>query len=174
MDYFNYHDGRLRAEDVDLGDIAERFGTPCYVYSRATLERHWHVFDEALGAHPHLICYAVKANSSLAVLQILARLGSGFDIVSEGELERVLRAGGDPARIVFSGVGKRATEMRTALQAGIRCFNVESEPELLRLNEVGFAIVPHLATPMQLVCGQDAILNIKHEANWNYIREQKQ
>jgi diaminopimelate decarboxylase len=126
----------LRAEDVDLGDIAERYGTPCYVYSRATLERHWHVFDEALGAHPHLICYAVKANSSLAVLQILARLGSGFDIVSGGELERVLRAGGAPSRVVFSGVGKRAAEMQRALEAGIRCFNVESEAELVRLEAV--------------------------------------
>ena len=136
MDYFNYHAGHLRAEEVDLGELAKRFGTPCYVYSRATLERHWHVFDEALGAHPHLICYAVKANSSLAVLQVLARLGSGFDIVSEGELVRVLRAGGDPSRIVFSGVGKRATEMQRALEAGIRCFNVESEAELLRLEAV--------------------------------------
>lgn len=136
MDYFSYHNGRMQAEDVDLGDIAERFGTPCYVYSRATLERHWQVFDKALGTHPHLICYAVKANSSLAVLQVLARLGSGFDIVSEGELERVLRAGGDPARIVFSGVGKRATEMQRALEAGIRCFNVESEAELVRLEAV--------------------------------------
>ena len=129
-------DGSLQAEDVDLAGIAERFGTPCYVYSRATLERHWRVFHEALGAHPHLICYAVKANSSLAVLQILAQLGSGFDIVSAGELARVLKAGGDPARIVFSGVGKRVDEMRRALDIGIRCFNVESEPELLRLNEV--------------------------------------
>ncbi|MGB5426583.1 MAG: diaminopimelate decarboxylase [Gammaproteobacteria bacterium] len=136
MDYFSYHNGRMQAEDVALGDIAERFGTPCYVYSRATLERHWQVFDKALGSHPHLICYAVKANSSLAVLQVLARLGSGFDIVSEGELERVLRAGGDPARIVFSGVGKRAAEMQRALEAGIRCFNVESEAELVRLEAV--------------------------------------
>ena len=136
MDYFHIENGRMLAEDVDLAGIAERFGTPCYVYSRATLERHWRVFDEALGSHPHLICYAVKANSSLAVLQVLANLGSGFDIVSEGELERVLRAGGDPARIVFSGVGKRAAEMRRALDAGIRCFNVESEAELLLLNEV--------------------------------------
>ena len=136
MDYFRYQDGQLCAEDVTLDDIAARFGTPCYVYSRATLERHWRVFDDALGNHPHLICYAVKANSSLAVLQVLARLGSGFDIVSEGELARVLRAGGDPARIVFSGVGKRAAEMRAALQAGIRCFNVESEAELERLNSV--------------------------------------
>jgi len=136
MDHFNYRDGRLQAEGVDVAAIAAETGTPCYVYSRATLERHWHVFDEALGAYPHLICYAVKANSSLAVLQVLARLGSGFDIVSEGELARVLRAGGNPSRIVFSGVGKRAAEMRIALQAGIRCFNVESEPELQRLNEV--------------------------------------
>ena len=130
MDHFSYHNGQLQAEAVDLGDIAERFGTPCYVYSRATLERHWQVFDTALGSHPHLICYAVKANSSLAVLQVLAQLGSGFDIVSAGELERVLRAGGDPSRIVFSGVGKRAAEMRRALEVGIRCFNVESEAEL--------------------------------------------
>ena len=136
MDHFNYRDGHLQAEGVDLAEIAAQLGTPCYVYSRATLERHWRIFDEALGTHPHLICYAVKANSSLAVLQVLARLGSGFDIVSEGELARVLRAGGDPSRIVFSGVGKRTSEMRAALQAGIRCFNVESEPELQRLNEV--------------------------------------
>jgi diaminopimelate decarboxylase len=140
MDYFSYHNGRLRAEGVDLGDIAERFGTPCYVYSRATLERHWQVFDAALGGHPHLICYAVKANSSLAVLQVLAQLGSGFDIVSAGELERVLRAGGDPSRIVFSGVGKRAAEMRRALEVGIRCFNVESEAELDRLETVAAEI----------------------------------
>ncbi len=144
MDYFSYHNGVLRAEEVDLGDIAKRFGTPCYIYSRATLERHWQVFDEALGTHPHLICYAVKANSSLAVLQVLARLGSGFDIVSEGELERVLRAGGDPSRIVFSGVGKRAAEMQRALEAGIRCFNVESEAELVRLEAVA-ASTGHIA-----------------------------
>ena len=136
MDHFNYRDGRLQAEGVDVAAIATRAGTPCYVYSRATLERHWRVFDDALGTHPHLVCYAVKANSSLAVLQVLARLGSGFDIVSQGELARVLRAGGDPSRIVFSGVGKRASEMRAALHAGIRCFNVESEAELLRLDEV--------------------------------------
>ncbi|MEA2093564.1 MAG: diaminopimelate decarboxylase, partial [Pseudomonadota bacterium] len=105
-------------------------------YSRATLERHWHAFDDALSGHDHLICYAVKANSNLAVLQVLAQLGSGFDIVSEGELQRVLQAGGDPARVVFSGVGKRAGEMRHALEAGIRCFNIESEAELLRLNTV--------------------------------------
>jgi diaminopimelate decarboxylase len=136
MDHFSYQSGSLHAENVPLADIAARFGTPCYVYSRATLERHWQVFDAALGTHPHLVCYAVKANSSLAVLQVLARLGSGFDIVSGGELERVLRAGGDPAKIVFSGVGKQVAEMQRALEAGIRCFNVESEPELLRLDSV--------------------------------------
>jgi diaminopimelate decarboxylase len=136
MDFFEYRDGRLQAEAVDLGEIAQQTGTPCYVYSRATLERHWHVFDETLAGHDHLVCYAVKANSSLAVLQVLAQLGSGFDIVSGGELQRVLLAGGDPARVVFSGVGKRAAEMRRALEAGIRCFNVESTAELERLNEV--------------------------------------
>ena len=136
MDYFQYQDGRLRGEQVDLTGLADTFGTPCYVYSRATLERHWHAFDDALGAHPHLICYAVKANSNLAVLNVLARLGSGFDIVSVGELERVLAAGGEAGRVVFSGVGKRDDEMRRALQAGIRCFNVESRAELLRLNQV--------------------------------------
>ncbi|MEZ5541201.1 MAG: diaminopimelate decarboxylase [Pseudomonadota bacterium] len=139
MDHFRYHDGVLHAEQVPLDEIAQRVGTPCYVYSRATLERHWHVFDDALAAHPHLICYAVKANSNLAVLQALARLGSGFDIVSGGELQRVLTAGGDTGRVVFSGVGKRTDEMRLALEAGIRCFNVESEAELERLNDVAGA-----------------------------------
>jgi len=136
MDYFEYRDGRLQAEAVDLAELAQQVGTPCYVYSRATLEHHWHVFDEALAGHDHLVCYAVKANSSLAVLQVLARLGSGFDIVSEGELQRVLQAGGDATRVVFSGVGKRTGEMQHALEAGIRCFNVESESELQRLNSV--------------------------------------
>jgi diaminopimelate decarboxylase len=136
MDHFNYRDNRLYAEDVELSAIAAAHGTPCYVYSRATLEHHWRVFDQALARHPHLICYAVKANSSLAVLGILAQLGSGFDIVSAGELQRVLKAGGDPARCVFSGVGKRSDEMRLALEAGIRCFNVESDVELERLSAV--------------------------------------
>jgi diaminopimelate decarboxylase len=143
MDHFAYHAGRLCAEGVDLGELARQTGTPCYVYSRATLERHWRAFDQALAGHDHLVCYAVKANSSLAVLQVLARLGSGFDIVSGNELQRVLRAGGDPARVVFSGVGKRPLEMQQALAAGIRCFNVESESELLRLNSVaGAAGIP--------------------------------
>ena len=136
MDYFNYRDGRLYAEDVALAAIAAEHGTPCYVYSRATIERHWHAFDNALGGQDHLVCYAVKANSNLAVLNVMARLGSGFDIVSVGELERVLRAGGDPAKVVFSGVGKRDDELRRALEAGIHCFNVESAGELERLNSV--------------------------------------
>ncbi len=136
MDYFEYRDGRLQAEEVDLTQLAEILGTPCYVYSRATLERHWRSFDSALAGHPHLVCYAVKANSNLAVLNLLARLGSGFDIVSGGELARVLAAGGDAGKVVFSGVGKLEWEMRAALEAGIRCFNVESEAELLTLDRV--------------------------------------
>lgn len=136
MDYFNYRDGTLYAEDVPVTRIAEQFGTPAYVYSRATLERHFRAYDDSLAGRPHLICYAVKANSNLAVLNVLARLGAGFDIVSVGELERVLRAGGDPAKVVFSGVGKQPSEMRRALEVGVRCFNVESETELDRLNAV--------------------------------------
>jgi diaminopimelate decarboxylase len=133
MDHFNYRGDRLFAEELPVSDLAERFGTPCYVYSRATLERHWRAFDRALAGRAHLVCFAVKANSNLAVLNLLARLGSGFDIVSGGELERVLAAGGDPSRVIFSGVGKRADEIRRALEVGIRCFNVESEPELERI-----------------------------------------
>lgn len=140
MDYFNYRDGMLHAEDVPLAAIAERYGTPCYVYSRATIERHWRAFDAAFAGKPHLVCYAVKANSNLAVLNILARLGSGFDIVSVGELERVLAAGGDPAKIVFSGVGKREDELERALEVGIRCFNVEVPGELDRLNRLAGAL----------------------------------
>jgi diaminopimelate decarboxylase len=136
MDHFNYRGTSLYAEDVSLTDISAKFGTPCYVYSRATLERHWHAFDNAFAAHPHLVCYAVKANSNLAVLNVLARLGSGFDIVSVGELERVLAAGGEPSKIVFSGVGKREDELRRALEVGIRCFNVEVPGELDRLNRI--------------------------------------
>ncbi len=136
MDHFQYHDNQLFAENVPLNRIASEFGTPAYVYSRATLERHWSAFDNAFSGLPHLVCFAVKANSNLAVLNVLARLGSGFDIVSVGELERVIAAGGDPSKIVFSGVGKQAHEMQRALEAGIRCFNVESFAELERLNEV--------------------------------------
>lgn len=136
MDHFEYRNGRLHAEDVAIADIARAHGTPCYIYSRATLERHWHAFNDAFGAQPHLVCYAVKANSNIAILNLFARLGSGFDIVSAGELERVLRAGGDPGKVVFSGVGKKAAEIRKALEVGIRCFNVESEAELDRINAV--------------------------------------
>lgn len=137
MDYFNYQDdGQLWAENVSLTSLAEQYGTPLYIYSRATLERHWNAFDKAVGAHPHLVCYAVKANSNLGVLNTLARLGSGFDIVSGGELERVIQAGGDASKVVFSGVGKTAAEMKRALELKIKCFNVESEAELERLNEV--------------------------------------
>lgn len=139
MDHFAYRDAMLHAEEVPVERLADEFGTPLYVYSRATLERHWHAFDKAFADRPHLVCFAVKANSNLAVLNVLARLGSGFDIVSVGELERVLAAGGDAAKVVFSGVGKRADEMARALQAGIRCFNVESGAELQRLNEVATA-----------------------------------
>ncbi len=140
MQPFGYREGRLHAEGVDLFALAEEFGTPCYVYSRAAIESAWHAYDRAFGGRPHLVCYAVKANANLAVLDVLARLGSGFDIVSAGELERVLAAGGDPAKVVFSGVGKSRVEMARALEAGIRCFNVESVPELDRLEEVATAL----------------------------------
>ncbi len=136
MDYFNYKNQQLFAEDVAVADIVKQYGTPCYIYSRATLERHWHAFDKAFGNHRHLICYAVKASSNIAILNILARLGSGFDIVSVGELERVLAAGGDPQKIVFSGVGKREEEIYSALKAGIRCFNIEVVDELDRINAI--------------------------------------
>ncbi|MGI3003033.1 diaminopimelate decarboxylase [Shewanella algae] len=136
MDHFQYQAQALYAEDCAVADLAAQYGTPLYVYSRATLERHWHAFDRAVATHPHLICYAVKANSNLAVLNVLARLGSGFDIVSGGELTRVITAGGDPAKVVFSGVGKTAAEMKLALELGIYCFNVESRAELELLNEV--------------------------------------
>ncbi len=136
MDHFDYRNGQLFAEDVAVADIARTYGTPTYVYSRATLERHWHAFNDAFGDQPHLVCYAVKANSNLAILNLFVRLGSGFDIVSIGELERVLRAGGEPSKIVFSGVGKKVNEIRRALEVGIRCFNAESEAELDRINAV--------------------------------------
>jgi len=136
MDYFEYRENQLFAEDVKLSEIARQHGTPAYVYSRATFERHWHAFDKAFGSQRHLICYAVKANSNIAILNVLARLGSGFDIVSVGELERVLKAGGKAGNIVFSGVGKKASEIRRALEAGIRCFNVESQAELLVIDKI--------------------------------------
>lgn len=140
MDYFEYRDGSLFAEDVNVSELAKTYGTPAYVYSRATFERHYKAFDDALSVVPHLVCYAVKANSNLAVLNVLARLGSGFDIVSGGELERVLAAGGDAAKVVFSGVGKTREEMQRALEVGIYCFNIESEAEMDVLNDVAGAL----------------------------------
>jgi diaminopimelate decarboxylase len=136
LDHFIYQDQNLFAESCSVAEIAQQHGTPVYIYSRATLERHWRAFDDAVGTHPHLICYAVKANSNLAVLNVLARLGSGFDIVSGGELARVIEAGGDPKKVVFSGVGKTVVEMQQALELGIYCFNVESSAELEQLNRV--------------------------------------
>ena len=136
MDHFNYRENRLFAEDVAVEDIVAEHGSPCYIYSKATLERHWHAFDAAFAGQAHLICYAVKANSNIAVLNTLARLGSGFDIVSLGELERVLAAKGDLKKVVFSGVGKREDEIRAALKLGIRCFNIEVKGELDRINQI--------------------------------------
>jgi diaminopimelate decarboxylase len=136
MSEFHYANGQLCAERVSLNKVAERFATPAYVYSRAAIESQWHAYDDALAERQHLICYAVKANSNLAVLSLLAELGSGFDIVSVGELERVLKAGGDPSKIVFSGVGKRTDEIKRALDVKIKCFNVESLSELSRLDQI--------------------------------------
>ena len=134
--YFHYQQDKLFVENVVLADIAERFGTPCYVYSRAAISDAYQQYAEALKGREHQICFAVKSNPNLAILALLARLGAGFDIVSGGELQRVLAAGGDAAKVVFSGVGKSEAEMRQALAAGILCFNVESEAELVRLNDV--------------------------------------
>ena len=136
MDHFTYRENQLFVENVAIDTIVKKHGSPCYIYSRATLERHWNAFNNAFGTHSHLICYAVKANSNLGVLNVLARLGSGFDIVSIGELERVLKAGGDAKKVVFSGVGKREDEIRAALKIGIRCFNIEVMGELERINQV--------------------------------------
>ena len=136
MDFFQYKNEQLYVEDLPVKQLAEEFGTPLYIYSRATLERHWHAFDSALGKHPHLICYAVKANSNIGILNVMAKLGSGFDIVSQGELERVLAAGGDASKIVFSGVAKSRAEIMRALEIGIRCFNVESVAELHHINQI--------------------------------------
>lgn len=136
MSVFEYRNNQLHAENLPVSQIADAVDTPCYIYSRKALETAWLAFDEAFGEHPHLVCYAVKANSNLAVLNVLAKLGAGFDIVSQGELERVLQAGGDPAKVVFSGVGKLREEMVRALEVGVYCFNVESEAELEILNDV--------------------------------------
>ena len=136
MEYFEYRDDTLFAEEVNVTDIVREYGTPCFIYSRATLERHLRAYQTALGEAPHLICFAVKANSNLAVLNVLARLGAGFDIVSGGELERIIAAGGDPGKVIFSGLGKSEVEIKQALKAGIFCFNVESAPELTRIDAV--------------------------------------
>ena len=136
MNHFEYKNQQLFAEEVAIADIIKAHGTPAYIYSRATLERHWHAFDNAFGEHPHLICFAVKSNSNIALLNVMAKLGSAFDIVSQGELERVLAAGGDASKVVFSGVAKSHSEIARALEVGVRCFNVESIPELHRINEV--------------------------------------
>lgn len=133
---FHLRDGQLYVEDIAVADCAARFGTPLYIYSRATLEQNWRAFDVALSGHPHAICYAVKANSNIAILNLLAKMGSGFDIVSQGELMRVLRAGGEAQKIVFSGVGKLASEIEYALAVGIGCFNVESKDELMRISDI--------------------------------------
>tara|TARA_B100000674_G_scaffold497726_1_gene532583 strand:- start:229 stop:1482 length:1254 start_codon:yes stop_codon:yes gene_type:complete len=140
VDHFGYRQDRLYAEEVPLSAIAERVGTPCYVYSRATLERHYQVFDEAFGEWPHHICFAVKANGNLAVLQVLERLGAGFDIVSGGELARVLAAGGRASDVVFSGVGKSSDEIAKALTAGVRILSIESWEELERVNAVALSL----------------------------------
>jgi len=153
MDHFKYKNGQLNAENVAVSAIAEQFGTPTYIYSRATLERHWHAFDSAFEGMPHSVCYAVKANSNLAVLNVLARLGSGFDIVSAGELARVLAAGGRADHSVFSGVGKTVAEIQYALQQGVRCFNVESIAELSRIN--GVAADLNLRAPISIRVNPD-------------------
>jgi len=136
MDFFQYKNNQLMAENLPVKQLVEQFGTPLYIYSKATLERHWHAFDNAFGEHPHLVCFAVKSNPNIAILNVMAKLGSGFDIVSQGELERVLAAGGDAAKVVFSGVAKSRQEIARALEVNIRCFNVESEAELLRINQI--------------------------------------
>ena len=136
MEPFTYRNGELYAEGVAAAAIVEELGTPCYIYSRAMVESQWLAFDQAFGGREHLVCYAVKANSNLAILNVLARLGSGFDIVSGGELERVLRAGGEPSKVIYSGVGKTVREIGRALEAGIHAFNVESEAELEQINQV--------------------------------------
>jgi len=140
MSFFEYRDGELYAEQVPLSSIALEHGTPCYVYSRAAIETQWKALDIAFGDHPHTICYAVKANSNIAVLNLLARLGSGFDIVSEGELRRVLRAGGDPSKVVFSGVAKSKAELAFAMQNNVRSINIESTAELHRVQEVAASL----------------------------------
>lgn len=153
MDVFNYHDGQLYAERVALADLAERFGTPLYVYSKSYIEAQYQAYAQALQGVSSLVCFAVKANSNLGVLNLLARLGAGFDIVSRGELERVLAAGADPKKVVFSGVGKTRSDMKRALEVGIHCFNVESTDELERLQLVAAEL--KLLAPVSLRINPD-------------------
>ena len=136
MEHFSYKDNNLLVEDASIASVAEKYGTPCFIYSKAALEQNYQAYEKAFEGHSHLICYAVKANSNLAVLNVLAKLGAGFDIVSGGELDRVIAAGGDPKKVTFSGLGKTTQEIYKALDAGIHCFNIESEAELLRINEI--------------------------------------
>ena len=136
MEHFSYKDNNLLVEDASIASVAEKYGTPCFIYSKAALEQNYHAYEKAFEDHSHLICYAVKANSNLAVLNILSKLGAGFDIVSGGELDRVIAAGGDPKKVTFSGLGKTTQEIYKALDTGIHCFNIESEAELLRINEI--------------------------------------
>jgi len=153
MNSFYYQSDQLNAEQVSVADIAKEFGTPTYIYSRAAFETHWKAFDDAFSNYPHLVCYAVKANSNLAVLNVLAKLGSGFDIVSAGELARVIAAGGQAEKTVFSGVGKTAKEIRYALEQNIRCFNVESIAELDRINSVAAEL--NIKAPVSLRVNPD-------------------
>lgn len=139
MNPFHYQNNELHAENTGLSQLAKDFKTPLFVYSKAMFENRWQAFDKAFGTQPHLVCYAVKTNSNIAILNILAKLGSGFDIVSQGELERVIRAGGDPGKVVFSGVAKKSSEIQRALEVGIRCFNIESYAELDRIQAVALA-----------------------------------
>jgi diaminopimelate decarboxylase len=153
VDFFNRKNTSLYAENSQVSDIAKKHGTPVFIYSRATIERHWKAFDNAAGDRPHIVCYAVKANSNLAVLNVMARLGSGFDIVSKGELARVLKAGGDPKKVVFSGVGKTSDEIAYALDKGIYCFNVESGAELDRIQNVAKSM--NMIAPISLRVNPD-------------------
>ncbi|MEM5549309.1 diaminopimelate decarboxylase [Pseudoalteromonas neustonica] len=153
MDFFDYKNNQLHGEDIAVSDIAAQYGTPCYIYSRKTFERHYLAFAQAAKNHKNLVCYAVKANSNIAVLNVLARLGSGFDIVSKGELARVIEAGGDASKVVFSGVAKTADEIAYALKLGIKCFNVESVSELDRISEVANEL--NLVAPISIRVNPD-------------------
>ena len=153
MDYFNYQDGQLFAEEVSVASLAQRFGTPCFIYSKASIEEQYSAYEKSFKGHPSLICYAVKANSNLAVLNVLAKLGAGFDIVSGGELDRVLAAGGNPKKVIFSGLGKTEDEIISGLKAKIHCFNIESEAELYRINEI--AKTQDLVAPISIRVNPD-------------------